>query len=73
MNWTIENAEQNLSKLINQAEIEPQAICDDKQVVVAVIDAQTFKQFEQWQQSHSPSSAFAELRQICVEEDYYAN
>ena len=74
MNWTLESAKQHFTELINQAAQEPQSIFNDKQIVVAVIDAQTFKAFEQWQQTQSkkrsPANAFEELRQLCLEENY---
>jgi hypothetical protein len=72
MNWTIESAKQHFTEIINQAVQEPQPIFNDKQIVVAVIDAQTFKAFEQWQRSQkrSPANAFEELRQLCLEENY---
>ncbi|EDN66696.1 conserved hypothetical protein [Beggiatoa sp. PS] len=74
MNWTIESAKQQFTELINQAAQEPQPIFNDKKFVVAVIDAQTFKAFEQWQQTQSktssPANAFEELRQLCLEENY---
>jgi hypothetical protein len=72
MNWTIESAKQHFTEIINQAIQEPQPIFNDKQIVVAVIDAQTFKAFEQWQrtQKRSPAKAFEELRLLCLEENY---
>ncbi len=74
MNWTIESAKQYFTELINQATQEPQPIFDDNQIVVAVINAQTFKAFKQWQRTQpkkrSPANAFEELRQLCLEENY---
>lgn len=74
MNWTIENARQHFSEVINQAVLEPQPIMNDTQIVATVVDAKTFKAFELWQKTHSkkrsPANAFAELRGLCVEEDY---
>jgi len=74
MNWTIESAKQHFTEIIHQAVQEPQPIFNDKQIVGAVIDAQTFKAFEQWQRTQpkkrSPANAFEELRQLCLEENY---
>jgi len=72
MNWTIDSAKQHFTEPINQAVQAPQPIFHDKQILVAVSDAQTFQAFEQGQrtQKRSPANAFEELRQLCLEEEY---
>ncbi len=74
MTWKISQAKQNFSQMIRAAAKEPQYIHNRKQPVAAVISSETFALFETWlreQQSRRPLSvAFAELRDLCAEEDY---
>ncbi len=73
MTWKIEEAQQRFSELIQAVEQEPQLIYQQNQLVAVVVEAQTYQQFLQWQQQQaqrSLSQAFAELRQMCEEEDY---
>lgn len=73
MTWKIEDAQQRFGELIQAVEQEPQLIYQQNQLVAVVVEAQTYQQFLQWQQQQaqrSLSQAFAELRQICEEEDY---
>ncbi len=73
MNWTIESAKQHFAEVINKAAQEPQPVFNELGLVAAIIDAQTFNKFQQWQftQQRSISNAFKELRQLCIEENYY--
>lgn len=74
MNWTIESAKQHFTEVINKAAQEPQPVFSESGLVAAIIvDAQTFNKFQQWQftQQRSISNAFKELRQLCIEENYY--
>ncbi len=74
MTWKIAQAKQNLSRLIRAATSEPQQIYNRDRLVAAVISGETLARFEAWQQeqaSHRPlSEAFAELRALCIEQDY---
>lgn len=72
MTWKIEEAQQRFGELIQAVEQEPQLIYQQNQLVAVVVEAQTYQQFLQWQQQTKRplSQAFAELRQICEEEDY---
>ncbi len=73
MNWTVEKAEKNFSGLLLEAGYKPQPVFDNNQLIAAVIDAKTFREFERWQNQRkrkSLASAFEELRQLCSEEDY---
>jgi 2-succinyl-5-enolpyruvyl-6-hydroxy-3-cyclohexene-1-carboxylate synthase len=73
MNWKIEQAQQQFSQLISDANQEPQLIYNQDQLVAAVVEPELFQQFLEWKhQHHKPSlaDALTELRQICVEEDY---
>jgi hypothetical protein len=73
MNWKIEEAQQQLSKLMTAAVSEPQLIYNHDKLVAAVVEAELFQVFLAWQkQQCQPSLAdtFSQLRQICVEENY---
>ncbi len=73
MNWKIEQAQQQFSQLIGNATEEPQLIYNQQQLVAAVVEPELFQEFLEWKDQHhkrSLADAFAELRQICVEEDY---
>ncbi|MBW4631409.1 MAG: prevent-host-death protein [Iphinoe sp. HA4291-MV1] len=73
MNWGIGEAQQKFSELINAAIDEPQLVYNQEQLVVAVIKAEMFQEFLAWrkqQEKLSVADAFAELRQLCAEEDY---
>jgi len=65
MNWTIENARQHFSELIDYAAQEPQAVFNEQQIVAIVIDAQMFEEFEQWRlrqpKKRSIADAFEEM------------
>ncbi|MBW4481042.1 MAG: type II toxin-antitoxin system Phd/YefM family antitoxin [Tildeniella torsiva UHER 1998/13D] len=74
MTWNVEDAQQQFSEVINAADQEPQLIYQHNFLVAAVIKADLFHEFLAWQQHRqqhlSLASAFTELRQICLEEDY---
>jgi hypothetical protein len=75
MNWTIESARQHFSELLHYAAQEPQTVFNEKRLVATVIDAQMFKEFEHWRlrrpKKRSIAHAFEELRQLCLEENYF--
>jgi hypothetical protein len=73
MNWKFEEAQKKLPELINATANEPQLIFDQDKLVAAIVEPKLFQQFLTWRQQQQLSSldnAFAELRQICLEEDY---
>lgn len=74
MRWKVAQAKQNLSKLIRAAAEEPQVIYKRDHRVAVVIGAETFEEFESWQrqreEQRSLADRFAELRQLCIEEDF---
>lgn len=72
MSWNIAQAKQQFSEVVRQAAGEPQMIYNRDRCVAAIIDAETFRQFEAWQRSRKKSLGqwFAELRQIAAEENY---
>ena len=73
MNWKIEQAQQKLPELISAATIKPQLIYNQAQLVAAVVEAKTFQEFLAWQKQYRQDSladAFAQLRQLCAEENY---
>ena len=74
MVWTIEEAQQKLSELIDAANVEPQIIYEQEKPVAAIVEAELFQEFLTWHQKRqkqpSLNEAFAELRQICDRENY---
>jgi hypothetical protein len=72
MDWAIDEAQQKLSEIVSAALKEPQWIRDREQRVAVVIDVKIFQEFLAWQQNQPQTlaDAFAELRQVCVEEHY---
>lgn len=73
MSWNLEEAKQKFSELLDAVVEEPQLIYDQNQLIAAVIKADSFKEFLAWQHQHQKPSladAFAELRKICIEENY---
>lgn len=74
MKWTFEEAQDKLSLIIDATNQEPQLIYTQEQLVAAIVDPQLFQEFLNWQQQFaakpSLTKAFAELRQLCAQEDY---
>ncbi len=71
MKWSIAKARQRLSELIKSSEQMPQPIFKRGKLVAAVVDAQTFEEFNQWRQKQKRlGDAFKELRRIEEEEGY---
>jgi PHD/YefM family antitoxin component YafN of YafNO toxin-antitoxin module len=73
MPWKIEDAKQQFSELLNAVVDEPQLIYDHNQLVAALVKADVFQEFLVWQQqaeNKTLANTFAELREICAEEDY---
>lgn len=73
MPWKLEDAKQKFSELIHAAIEEPQLIYDRNQLVAALVQADVFQEFLLWQQQSQKASlanAFAELRELCAEENY---
>jgi prevent-host-death family protein len=70
--WKIGDAKQHLSDVLRQAETEPQQILNRDRLVAAVIDAESFREFEAWRRTRRApiAESFAELRRICAEEGY---
>jgi predicted nucleic acid-binding Zn-ribbon protein len=73
MKWTLEEAQKQLSLIINATNQEPQLIYTQEQLVAAVVDPKLFKEFLNWRQQAAKTSlaqVFKELQQLCIEEDY---
>ncbi|MBI5447060.1 MAG: type II toxin-antitoxin system prevent-host-death family antitoxin [Deltaproteobacteria bacterium] len=69
MKWTTARARQHFSELLQAAGSEPQAVCNRNRPVAAVVDFETYRQFEEWRTVHAKRSAgeaFDELREICA-------
>lgn len=73
MIWKIEEAQQKFPEIINASVATPQLIYQRDHPFVAVIRADLFQEFLTWQRSQKQiplTDAFAELHQLCLEEDY---
>lgn len=71
MTWNAEDVPQQFPDILTAAQQEPQLIYQQKHVVAAVITADLLQEFLMWKrQSTTLAQTFAELRQICEEEDY---
>ncbi|MEA5507430.1 prevent-host-death protein [Halotia wernerae UHCC 0503] len=73
MNWKLEEAQQKLPEVIDAIASEPQLIFKQDKLVAAIVEPQLFQDFLAWHQQQKVSSladAFAELRQLCTEENY---
>ena len=73
MKWSIVKARQRFAQLIDAAASEPQPIYRRDKLVAAVVDAETYRQYQAWLaagKQQSIGTAFKELRQLCQEEDY---
>ena len=72
MKWNIAKARQHFTQLLQEAEQEPQSIYKRDQLVAAVLDAETFEAFQDWQKAQKASIAkeLQVIRAICQEEDY---
>lgn len=73
MNWKIAEAKQRFSELVKAAEDEPQWIYNRDKLVVAMVPAESLKEFLDWRrekEERTVGEAFEELRRIFDEEDY---
>ncbi|MBD2298986.1 prevent-host-death protein [Nostoc sp. FACHB-87] len=73
MKWTLEEAQTQLSLVINATTQEPQLIYTQEELVAAVVDPELFQEFLNWRRQtakKSLSQVFQELQQLCVEENY---
>lgn len=71
--WKIGDAKEQFSEVVRQAEVEPQRIYNRDRFVAAVLDAETFQEFERWrqqQQAATLATRFSELQRITGEEKY---
>jgi hypothetical protein len=73
MSWNIGEAKQQFSEVVRLSAEAPQLIYNRDRCVATVVDAATFKAFEEWRKETSKKTLgeeFAELRQIAAEENY---
>lgn len=73
VHWNIAEAKQKLSDVVRRAASEPQPIFNRGREVAVLVDADTFRAFQAWREREARRSfagAFAELRQICADENY---
>ena len=74
LNWDIHNIQETFQEIISSTPEEPQLIYEGDRLVAAVVDSRVFQEFLNWQQQRkkdSSADAFAELRSLCAEEDYF--
>ena len=72
MNWKLAEAKQQLSKVVRLAQREPQILQNRDEPVAAVISADEFDRFREWQarSGKTLAVAFDELREIARDEDW---
>ena len=73
MQWNVAEAKQKFSAVLRASVDEPQEILNRGRLVAAVVDAEAFQQFQDWQKQQKTASlaaTFAELRQLCQDEHY---
>jgi hypothetical protein len=73
MKWTLEQAQNQLTQIIDATTQEPQFIYTQEELVAAIVDPKLFQEFLNWKQQTAQSSlgqAFNELKQLCAEENY---
>ena len=73
MDWQIAEAKQYFLRLIDATREEPQLIFKQDKLVAAVIEAETFEEFQDWSKRHrrhSVADGAARVRQACEQEDY---
>ncbi len=70
--WKVAQAKQRFSEVLRGAQREPQQIVNRDRPVAAVIDTDSFRQFEEWRarRNRSLAEAFEELRGLCAAESY---
>lgn len=72
MNWKLAQAKQQLSKVVRLAQREPQILQNRDEPVAAVVSAEEFERFREWQRRSGKTlaSVFEELRQIAQDESW---
>lgn len=72
MRWSVAAAKQQLSRVIRESEKEAQEIYRRDELVAAVVDAASYREYQQWRRRRERSlgEVFAELRTICAEEGW---
>ena len=72
MNWKIAQAKQQLSKVVRLAQKEPQILQNRDEPVAALVSAEEFARFREWQSRHGDTlaDAFEELRKAAEEEEW---
>ncbi len=69
MSWNIARAKQQFSEVVRLSVEEPQMIYNRDRCVAAVIDAESFKAFDEWRKKSAQKTLgeeFAELRRIAA-------
>lgn len=64
MSWSIAQAKQHLSEVVRLAAEEPQPIYNRGRLVGALIDADTFRAFEQWRREASRTTVATQFDRL---------
>ncbi len=73
MVWKVAQAKQRFSEVLRASSLEPQIIARREQPVAALVSMKDFAEFSRWREQQAQGNlgeAFAELREICLEEGY---
>jgi hypothetical protein len=73
MNWKIAEAKERFSEVVRAAGEAPQRIYNRDRLVAVVVEPEEFREFDAWRGGRSKptlAETFAELRKICLEEDF---
>lgn len=73
MNWKVGDAKQRLSELLRRSAEAPQLVFSRDRFVAAVISAETYAAFEEWQRGLGRGTLdrkFDEVRELCAEDGY---
>lgn len=72
MHWEFRQAEQQFANLLESATQEPQPIYYHERLLAFVVDGELFQEFLTWhgqRQQSSVADAFAQLREVCSDDN----
>ncbi len=72
MSWKIAEAKQQLSKVVQLAQTEPQTLQRRDEAVAVIVSAEEYRRFEGWKERSEGSlaDAFARVRAVAVDEGW---
>jgi hypothetical protein len=71
--WTVAEARRRFAELLRSAAKEPQTVYRRDELIAAVVDATSFGEFAAWraaQRARTLGQELADLRRICIDDDY---